>query len=205
MEIRSENIKKYLINNIQVSNDNIEMEDLLKLKEININWFNSKLEKAYFNPNELSYLKEIISCSFNNFVINDEILENINKLNKLEVLNYDFCKSIANKSINNKIKEIYMNCSDIELLLCCNTIETMEKIFLKNIENVDINTIEKFKNVKEIYLLNCKVKNIVLLEKFKNLSYVEIIGSKIDNYETIEKLKKKIRVKYSKEEYFYTE
>ena len=202
MLIKSENIKKYIENNLDIENNEIEMDDIIKLEKININGLNYKLEKAVFVPEELSYLKGISECSFNNFTITNEILENLNKLEKLNVLQFDFCQSEADKTINNKISSIYINCSDFKLLSMCENAEYMETIFLKNIEEVDINSICKYKNLKKLFLLNSNVKNIELLEKLPNLSYLKIIGSKIENTEIIEKISKKIEVVYSEEEYF---
>jgi len=202
MLIISENIKKYIENNLDIKNNEIEMDDIIKLEKININGLNYKLEKAVFVPKELSYLKGIKECSFNNFTITNEILENLNKLEKLNVLQFDFSQSKTDKTINNKISSIYLDCSDFALLNMCNNTDYMETIFLKNAGEVDINSICKYKNLKKLFLLNSDVKNIELLEKLSNLSYLKIIGSKIENTEIIEKLRKKIKVVYSEEEYF---
>ena len=202
MLIKSENIKKYIENNLSIKNNEIEMDEIIKLEKININGLNYKLEKAVFVPEELSYLKGISECSFKNFTITNEILENLNKLDKLNVLQFDFCQNETHKTINNKINSIYLNGSNFELLSMCENTEYMETIFLKNIEKVDINSICKYKNLKKLFLLNSDIKNIELLEELPNLSYLKIIGSKIDNLEIIEKLRKKIEVIYSEEEYF---
>ena len=200
MEIKSENLKEYIINNSNIRNRDIEIEDINKLKSLNINGLNNRLEEALFVPQELSYFKEIEECSFSSITITNEIIENINKLNKLEIIEYDFCKNTAKIEMENKVKRIYLNYSNIELLNLCKNIDTMEKIFLKNIENVDIRMVCKFKNVKNIYLLNCNVINIESLEELEKLEFLKVIGSKIDNYETIEKLSKSIKVEYSEDE-----
>ena len=202
MLIKSENIKKYIENNEDIKNNEIEMEDVIKLEKIHINGLNYKLEKAEFVPEELSYLKGISECTFSNFIITNEILENLNKLEKLSVLQFDYCQSETDKTINNKISSIYLDCSDFNLLSMCDNTEYMETIFLKNVEEIDINCIYKYKNLKKLFLLNSNVKNIELLEELPNLSYLKIVGSKIENTEIIEKLSKKIEVIYSEEEYF---
>ena len=150
----------------------------------------------------MGYLKEIEECSFSKLEITNEIIINLNKLKKLKIIQYDFCNNISDIKIENAIKKIYINYSDFSLLTACNNTEAMEIIFLKNVNNVDINKICKFKNVKKIYLLNCNVIGISLLEQLESLEYLEVIGSKIDNKKIIEELSKKIKVKYSEEEYF---
>ena len=202
MIIKSENIRKYMMYNLNIENEDIDMKDMLKLKKININGLNSKLEQAYFVPEELGYLKEIEECSFSKLEITNEIIINLNKLKKLKIIQYDFCNNISDIKIENAIKKIYINYSDFSLLTACNNTEAMEIIFLKNVNNVDINKICKFKNVKKIYLLNCNVIGISLLEQLESLEYLEVIGSNIDNKETIGELSKRIKVRYSEEEYF---
>ena len=129
-------------------------------------------------------------------------MENLNKLEKLSVLQFDYCQSETDKTINNKISSIYLDCSDFKLLSMCDNTEYMETIFLKNVEEIDINCIYKYKNLKKLFLFNSNLKNIELLEELPNLSYLKIVGSKIENTEIIEKLSKKIEVVYSEEEYF---
>ena len=116
MIIKSENIRKYMMYNLNIENEDIDMKDMLKLKKININGLNSKLEQAYFVPEELGYLKEIEECSFSKLEITNEIIINLNKLKKLKIIQYDFCNNISDIKIENAIKKIYINYSNFSLL-----------------------------------------------------------------------------------------
>ena len=202
MEIKSENIKRYIENNVDIKDNEIELEDIRKLNRININALNFKLEEAIFVPEELSYLEEIEECSFANFTITDEIIENLNKLKKLSIFQFDFCKSTVSKKIYNNISRIYLNYSDFSLLEMCDNTESMETVFLKNIKDIDVSKINKFRNLKRLSLLNSEVNNIESLEKFENLEEVKIIGSKINNIQVLENLKNRIKIEYSEDEYF---
>lgn len=202
MEIKSENIKRYIENNVDIKGNEIELEDIRKLDRININALNFKLEEAIFVPEELSYLQEINECSFANFTITDEIIENLNKLKKLSIFQFDFCKSTVSKKIYNNISRIYLNYSDFSLLEMCDNTESMETVFLKNIKDIDVSKINKFRNLKRLSLLNSEVNNIESLEKFENLEEVKIIGSKINNIQVLENLKNRIKIEYSEDEYF---
>lgn len=202
MEIKSENLKRYIENNVDIKGNEIELEDIRKLDRININALNYKLEEAIFLPEELAYLQEIIECSFANFNITDDIVVNLNKLKKLRIFQFDFCKSTVSKKIYNSISRIYLNYSDFSLLEMCENTETMETVFLKNVKDVDVSKINKFKNLKRLSLLNSEVNNIESLEKFENLEEVKIIGSKINNIQVLENLKNKIKIEYSEDEYF---
>lgn len=202
MEIKSENLKRYIENNVDIKGNEIELEDIRKLDRININALNFKLEEAIFVPEELLYLQEIEECSFANFNITDDIVVNLNKLKKLRIFQFDFCKSTVSKKIYNSISRIYLNYSDFSLLEMCENTETMETVFLKNVKDVDVSKINKFKNLKRLSLLNSEVNNIESLEKFENLEEVKIIGSKINNIQVLENLKNKIKIEYSEDEYF---
>ncbi len=202
MEIKSENIKRYIENNVDIKDNEIELEDIRKLNRININALNLKLEEAIFVPEELSYLKEIEECSFANFTITDEIIENLNKLKKLSIFQFDFCKSTVSKKIYNSISRIYLNYSDFSLLEMCDNTESMKTVFLKNVKDIDVSKINKFKNLKRLSLLNSEVNNIESLKNFENLEEVKIIGSKINNVSILEELSKKIKIEYSEDEYF---
>ena len=202
MEIKSENIKRYIENNVDIKGNEIELEDIKKLDRININALNFKLEEAIFVPEELSYLKEIEECSFANFNITDDIVVNLNKLKKLRIFQFDFCKSTVSKKIYNSISRIYLNYSDFSLLEMCDNTESMETVFLKNVKDIDVSKINKFKNLKRLSLLNSEVNNIESLENFENIEEVKIIGSKINNVSILEELSKKIKIEYSEDEYF---
>ena len=202
MEIKSENIKRYIENNVDIKGNEIELDDIKKLDRININALNFDLEEATFIPEELAYLQEINECSFANFTITDEIVENLNKLKKLKIFQFDFCKSTVSKKIYNNISRIYLNYSDFSLLEMCNNTESMETVFLKNVKNVDVSQIYKFKNLKRLSLLNCDIDNIEYLDKFDKLEEVKIIGSKINNLQILETLRNKMKIEYSEDEYF---
>ena len=202
MKIISENIKKYIENNVDIQENEIELDDIKKLNRIHINALNYSLEQAVFVPKELAYLQEIKECSFANFTITDEIIENLNKLKKLSIFQFDFCKSTVSTKINNNISRIYLNYSDFSLLEMCDNIESMEIVFLKNVKEIEISKINKFKNLKRLLLLNSEIKDIEYLEKFENLEEVKIIGSKINNIQVLENLKNRIKIEYSEDEYF---
>lgn len=205
MEIKSENIRRYIENNVDINGSEIEFNDMQKLTSININALNLKLEEAVFVPEELSYLKEISECSLANFTITDEIIENLNKLEKLSIIQFDYCKCLASNIIYNNLNRIYLNYSDFNLVEKCDNTENMEKIFLKNVGKVDISKILKFNNLKRLFLLNCDVDNIEFLEKFDRIEEVKIIGSKIDNLQILDHLKNKMQIEYSEDEYFNVE
>ena len=206
MEILSENIKKYLINNLHISDENdIELDDIYKVGKINLNRQNYSLKEAKFVPSELALFKNLKECAFSQFLINDEIKENLSKLENLEVLDLDHCIIAGCKTISNKIKVIIMNYSNFNFMNIFENKSSMKKILLKDIINVDIKKITEFENIEELILLNCEIKNSIFIKELKNLKKVRIIGCKLDNDDAVNMLDKNIEKVFSKDEFFYVE
>ena len=189
MEIQSENIKKYLLNNLDIPDeDNIDIKDIYKIENININRLNYKLEEAKFFPEELAYFKELKECSLSGFLITDDIKKNLSKLEKLKTISFDHCIYSGNEKIKNKMKNINLNCSNYNLAYMFDKKNYTEKILLKDVIEVDINRICEFINLRELILLNCDIKNSNLLISLKSLKKLKIIGCKLDNYDIISKI-----------------
>ena len=204
MEIQSENIKKYLINNLDLKDEgNIELSDILKIEELNLNRLNYKLKEAKFIPEELGYFKELRKCSLNEFLINDDIKKNISKLEKLEKLTLNHCIITGYDKITNKLKQIYLNYSNFEFVNILECKESLEKMTLKNVINVDIENISKFANITELELLNCEVKKFEFITNLTNLKKLKIIGCNLEKDDIKEKINSNIQLNFSKNEFFY--
>lgn len=204
MEIQSENIKKYLKNNLDLKDEkNIELSDILKIEELNLNRLNYKLKEAKFIPEELGYFKELRKCSLNEFLINDDIKKNISKLEKLEKLTLNHCIITGYDKIKNKLKQIYLNYSNFEFVNILECKESLEKMTLKNVINVDIENISKFANITELELLNCEVKKFEFITNLTNLKKLKIIGCNLEKDDIKEKINSNIQLNFSKNEFFY--
>lgn len=203
MIINSENIKAYVMYTLALNDaSEITLDNLEKIKEININRLNYNLKEAKFDPVDLSYLKGLEHCSFSGFLINDEIKEKLEKLNKLNYLEFDHCKISGNKIINNKLVKLYLNCSDFKLLKMFNNLSELRKLIIKGII-VDSKELCGLNGLEELQLLNCEVKNSGFLTELKGLRKIKIIGSTLDNESVIKSLKEIIYTIYSNEEFRY--
>ncbi len=204
MEIQSENIKKYLRNNLDLKDEeNIELSDILKIEELNLNRLNYELKEAKFIPEELGYFKGLRKCSLNGFLINDDIKKNISKLEKLEKLTLNHCIINGYEKIANKLKNIYLNYSNFEFVNILESKESLEKMTLKNVIDVDIENISKFDNIIELELLNCEVKKFEFVKNLRNLKKLIIIGCNLEEEDIRKKINSDIQLKFSKNEFFY--
>jgi len=202
MQILSENLYKYIVNNFDIE-DEIKQEDIDKITDLNINSFNNKLQEARFIPEELSYFKNLQKCQFNSFLINDEIINNLEKLEKLDFLSLEHCEITGNKNIKNRIKKICLNYSDFNFINMLENKNSLEKLVLKDIVNVDVNKIYEFKNLKELELLNCSLLNARYITQLEKLESIKIIGCELDICSLLEKLRENVSVVFSRNKFMH--
>ena len=174
MKIMSENIANYIDLNYNIKEFN-DIKELEKVDELVINSLNYSLEIAPFYPNELSYFKNLKECTFINFEINDEIINNLNNIN-LSYLLLDNCRCPISKKI--EVDRLFVECSTINL----KNIDTQELIILDS-DTIDINDLDK--NIKKIRILNCNIINSSLLKNFINCK-IELVGCKLDDESIID-------------------
>ena len=206
MQILSENIKRYIINNLSLKDEeNFDISDIYKIEEINLNRVNYKLKEANFIPEEISYFKNLRKCSFNGFLINDDIKKNLSKLENLEVLEFNHCIITGYFMIKNRVKQINIKHSNFEFINIIEDKTNMEKMILKNVINVDMKKISEFTNIKELNMLNCEVNNSYFINSLKRLNRIKIIGCKLDKDDIIDKIDKNVEVIYSKNKFFYSD
>ena len=197
MKLYSENIKRYIMNNTNFDlNQEIEQAELYKIKELNINKLNYKMEEAVFIPEELKYFKGIEKIEFSGFDINDKLIANLNELENLRKISFDHCNYNCSKKLTVKLSEIYMNHSNINLLYICKNMDQIEKILLNNINEIDMKILIGCKNLKELIILNSDIVNSNELAGYRSVNNVQIIGGNIDDCKIIDKLKETINISY---------
>lgn len=185
MKIMSESIADFIELNYDIEEFN-DINELDKVEELVINNYNYSLEIAPFYPKELSLFKNLKECTFINFEITDEIIDNLNKIN-LKTLVLDNCNCNINNNLN--INRLYIEISNVNL----KRINTQELTILE-CETIDINDLNN--EIKELRILNSNITNSSLLRNFKNCK-IELIGSKLDD----ESIKELENVNYNPDKY----
>lgn len=185
MRIKSESIADYINLNYDI-NEFDDLKKLDKVEELVINSLNYSLKNAFFDSNELNYFKNLKECTFINFEITDEIVDNLNKINLKELV-LDNCKCIINNNLN--IERLYVEISNVNF----KNINT-QKLTILGSETININDLNK--NIKELTLLNCNIINSSLLKEFED-SKIKIIGCILDD----ESVKEFENVKYDPNRY----
>ena len=178
MKIMSKNIADYIDLNYDIEEFN-DIKELYKIEELVINSLDYSLEVAPFYAAELSYFKNLKDCTFINFEITDEIIDNLNKTS-LNELSLDNCRCIVNKNIN--LKRLQIEMSNVNL----KNIKTQELIIVE-CGTIDINDIIN-NELKELKIFNCDILNSELLSNLEDCK-IEIMGCTLDN-ESVKKLEK---------------
>lgn len=203
MNMVSENLRNYVRNKLSIKDEEeINLEDISKIKELNLNRLNYNLEEALFIPEELIYFIELERCSFDGFLITDEIRKNLNKLRKLQTIELNHCRLSGNTMVDIGIRKLNLNYSDFYFINIFKNTSYLEETVLKNI-TVDAETLSKLENLRKLSIFNCDVKKSDYLNEIKNLKEIKIIGSKLDNKCVVEELKKKVKVEFSEKEFKY--
>jgi len=169
MKIKSENIADYIDLNYDI-NEFESLKELDKVEELVTNSLNYSLEVAPFYPKELSCFRNLKDCTFINFEITDEIIENLNKTS-LKKLSLDNCKCTINNELN--VERLYVEISNVNFKKI-----DAEELTILECGTIDINDLNK--NIKELTLLNCNIVNSNILKNFKNCK-IEIIGCTLDD------------------------
>lgn len=167
---------------------------------------NFKGEMTAESIEDLIKYEELKRCSLYHFYITETDIKNLNKLEKLNYIYFDFCYfKLENIKLKPTIKTLCFNlCENLQLRLLKNSnVENIKIVQLKESNIiVDIAEMEKMDSLKELSIHNCYIKRIdKILEIAPNLKYLNFDGSVIENPEYLAQLEGKIQV--SRQEKFY--
>lgn len=222
--MNEEIIDKNLSRIIKVKMCTNDFNSIEEIEDISIQDINLMQNKLNIDLTEIVKLKNLKNISLKFFEITDEIVEAINKLKKIETIEFSMCIFKTKKILSSQLKSVIIyNCQDFELeMLEGNT--NLEEIQLIHSGMVDVNNITKFKNLKFLKIAHCNVisiPNISMLEnleqlylnhieitydidisRMSNLKFISLSGSNVSNKERyIEKLYKqneKLKVEFEK-------
>ena len=185
MKIMSESIADSISLNYDIEEFN-DISELDKVEELAINSYNYSLDIASFYPNELSYFKNLRECTFMNFEITDEIVDNLNKIN-LKVLSLDNCRCIINNRLS--VDRLFVEVSNVNFKNIC-----VKELTVLESGTIDISDLN---DLSELILLNCNIVNSSLLKNFKDCK-IELVGCTLDD----DSVKELENVKYDPNRYF---
>ena len=172
---------KQLLRNIKlrmVVENKTELEEIDELSLVNKNFLGQDLG---IDLTEIVKVKNLKNLSIKFFTITDEIIETLNKLEKLETIEILMCKMEISKIIKNNIKTIYIH--GVEGLNIDNfQTENLEYIRIENSGLIDIYKLTKFSNLERLELVNCPIISVPKISMIKSLEelYLQEIDLQFD-------------------------
>ena len=172
---------KQLLRNIKlrmVVENKTELEEIDELSLVNKNFLGQDLG---IDLTEIVKVKNLKNLSIKFFTITDEIIETLNKLEKLETIEILMCKMETSKIIKNNIKTIYIH--GVEGLNIDNfQTENLEYIRIENSGLIDIYKLTKFSNLERLELVNCPIISVPKISMIKSLEelYLQEIDLQFD-------------------------
>lgn len=196
VEIESDSLKIQVQGILNKKSELITKNDLDTIKAITISNSNKKSNDL----KDLKLFENLTNCMIENFEINKNNIEFLNKLNKIEELEFSNCifsQGVSIKFIVNKISFIFCDNLKLETIL---KEAKVKHILCKECDNLDlsvINNVDSLKldkillNNKQIYKLGKSNINHVILNNCKLNALNKIRISRLKKYKDIEITNKK--------------
>jgi len=198
IEIKNNRLRTYLEYELdKKQGEPIYKEELESITQVSL-IANSFIEGKYCEElSDLLYFKNLKNCMIKDYLIRDQDINIINKLEKLDILHFDNCK------FENKAERICLDVNKLILSFCKNI-----DIRLFNLENyikylritsgkeININEIENYAKLTDLYLQSITINDFINITKLKDLQYLNLNGSNIiKNMKYIDKINAKVEYK----------
>ena len=202
IEIKSNELKKYIESIVKKKYDKIELEDLERIEKIILKKINVLGKYNDLDIKELLLFKNLSSCSLFKFDISENDINILNQLEKLNYIYFDFCRFNI-ETLNLSQNNICFNmCEHLDFKYLKNTlVKEIRIIGDKNSKiEIDIKGLERALNLEKLYIHNFKIQNIEqILEIAPNLKKLNIDGSIVENGNILRKLEGSIVISNKKE------
>lgn len=202
-KISSDVLKEYISVRLGKNIEDIIENDLDIIESISLQKIDFDDKETDCTIKDLIEFRNLTSCTLCDFDIDNESIEIINKLEKLEFIHFDFCDFLAeNIYFNINTEDVCFNmCENLSLKKIQNTkLNSIEIIGnLENIKELDIVELGKVENLTELSIHNCNIKNIEkILEIAPKLERLDIDGSNCEE-ENLQNIIDKIEISHEKD------
>ena len=169
-KIKDEN----LLRSIKLKLCTTPIKSYKEIEEINITNKNFLGNILNIDLKEITKLKslEVISLKF--FEINDEVIDSLNMLEKLNKIEFYMCDFKTNKKINNNIKHITIYCcNNFNRNILKDTIN-IESLEITKSGLVDFNELQIYKKLSILIVRDCSLISLPKISELENLEYLYI-------------------------------
>jgi len=182
---------------IILNKEEILENDLNEIKDLTLNRLKLNGLPNDIDLSELKFFSNLKTLTLINFEIDRKCLENINKNQYLESIQFSKCNFKDILPINSSVKYLIIdNCKNIKYNIINNN-----KIVKIIDTTINLSEATQLRNTEELYLQKCQINNSLSLLNCNNLKYLNLDGSFIDDINVLKSLN--IKVSYN-QEYFPT-
>ena len=170
----------------------LEQKDLDKIRSLSIQRTGISGKQTDIDAKEIGRFTNLEHLIINGFEIDDELLEIINRLEKL--------RTIQLSRSNIKTQNTFSSLLEYEIFDRCEGLGPIVgnskkiKIIGQNKSTLDLNTLGDLSQVEELDLNDLSVINISRVQQLPNINTLDLCGSNIDDSSSIARLPIKTRL-----------
>ena len=177
-KIKNENLKEIIFRELKKEKfEDIKENDLEKIENILLEEFDIANNKTGITINDIFYFPKLKYITLDKFLINDELIETLNKYILLNTISFVKCefkiKQITDmKNVPETLK--FIDCKNIP-----ETLPTTKNLYFNQCD-IDFNSIN-FDKMKYLKIEYSNVKNIHDIDKSTKIDEIYILQSKLFN------------------------
>ena len=170
----------------------LEQKDLDRIKSLTIQKIGISGKATDIDAREIGKFSNLEHIIINGFEIDDELLEIINRLERLRTIQFTKSRINTQKSFSSLLEyEIFDRCEGLG-----KTVGNSKRIKIvgQNKSSLDLNTLGDLSQVEELDLNDLSVSNISRVQQMSSLETLDLSGSNIDDSSSIARLPIKTRL-----------
>lgn len=167
------------------------IEDLKKIKRVNYIKKNFNGTIKDYCIDDLFLLDNLKAITFSMFSFSNIDIENLNKLHKVDFIQFDFCRFEGDNLKLNADNLVFNMCKELNISTLGNCNVKNIKIVGSELEcsEIDIHDFTGINNLENLAIHNFKIKNIDDLKVIApTLKFLNIDGSEVENDEKLDSL-----------------
>lgn len=189
-----EEVTKVIRFKLKKYDDRIEENDLSAIEDFDLSNKTLSGREKNIDLSFLEMMPNLKRISLQYFKIDNNIVNILNSLEKLTVLELNFCECYFNNKLENKnLLNLSLNCCRINNYL---KISLTKNFTIIGENKLNLQFLENKLNTENLYLNNCKIEKFDYIEYFSNLKKLNLDGSIVDQKKELKKLNKKVNISF---------
>lgn len=201
-------LNKYVSILLNIYDRDLTIEDIEKVEELNLSFYDFSGEPNDIKTQEFKYFKNLRTLRMIDFDLNEDDFNILGTLNNLENLELNDCIILDENSISklSKLRRIELRNMDIKSLGFCTKLLDLKSVSLKDSKIKNLTPIKKCTRLEYLDLEGVGDINLEFLLKFDNLKFINLSKQQLTqvNLKVLESLEKRDNFSYEVEmKYIY--